>query len=150
LATLTNLGVAVLIIYGVFMCFVYRRYKESQNTLKTEFKTPRHQLLVDIDEIGILSLKDRLSFHELDQLLYEWFGKACEFSCASDIEQVKLAEDQRAFESHDISLQTPVNKPLESHKNPEKNPINSSNMPEMRERSTKGHLISKYSTFLED
>ncbi len=122
LATFTNLGIATLILYGVTLWFVYRNFQIAQKTLKAQFSTPRYLLPVEIDEIGILSIKDSLRSYELDQLIYEWFGKSCEFSCINDLETEKILEEKE--KNIDIN-----NSPIQT---------------------TKDQMISKYSSFLED
>ncbi|MBA7625999.1 hypothetical protein ES703_33433 [subsurface metagenome] len=150
LATFTNLGVAALIIYGFVMWFEYNTFIKTQKTIKIDYQTPYYLKPVQIDEVGVYSIKDKMNAHELDQMLYEWFGKSCEFSCVSEIEAEKALEDQEDIEAYDISLRKKVNVPIDSQYEKEKTAIEADISLESKEESVKGQMISKYSAFLED
>ena len=55
-----------------------------------------------------------MSAHELDQALYEWFGKSCEFSCISEIETEKALKDQENIKAYDIPSRKEGNIPIVS------------------------------------
>ena len=150
LATFTNLGVAALIIYGFVMWFEYNTFIKTQKTIKADYQTPYYLKPVQIDEVGVYSIKDKMSAHELDQALYEWFGKSCEFSCVSEIETEKVLEDQEDIEAYDIPLRKERNIPIASQYEKEEMDIEAKSHSDSKEESVKGQMISKYSTFLED
>jgi len=163
LATFTNLGVAVLFIYGFAMWFVYNTFIKTQKTIKADYQTPYYLKPVQIDEVDVYSIKDNMSAHELDQMLYEWFGKSCEFSCVSEIETEKALEDQEDIEVYNIPLRKERNITTVSQYEREETVIEAYNSleskeidietkgsNESKEKSMKGQMISKYSAFLED
>ncbi len=145
LATFTNLGVAALVIYGFVMWFIYNTFIKSQKTIKADYQTPYFLKPVQIDEVDVYSIKDTMSAHELDQALYEWFGKSCEFSCVIEIESEKALEDQE-----DIPLRKERNITIASQYEREEMDIEAKGSRESKEESLKGQMISKYSAFLED
>ncbi len=150
LATFTNLGVAALIIYGIIMGFVYRTFAKTRKNLKNDYKTPYFLKPVELDETDLLSIQDTMSSHELDQILYEWFGKSCEFSFIKEIESIKALETQKDIEGYDFPLQN-ENISSVSYQNEEKISIRENNTSSgLKENSVRGQMISKYSTFLED
>jgi len=150
LATFTNLGVAALIIYGVAMWFVYNTFRKSQKAIKADYQTPYYLKPVQIDEVDVYSIKDKMSAYELDQMLYEWFGKSCEFSCVSEIETEKALEDQQDIEAYSIPLRKEGNIPIASQYEREVIDIEAKGSSDSKEESVKGKMISKYSAFLED
>jgi len=150
LATFTNLGVAALIIYGFAMWFVYNTHIKSQKIIKTDYQTPYYLKPVQIDEVDVYSIKDKMGAHELDQMLYEWFGKSCEFSCVCEIETEKALEDQEDIETYGIPLKNQGNISIAAHYEREEMDIEVKGSSEPKEESVKGQMISKYSAVLED
>jgi len=150
LATFTNLGVAAFIIYGFAIWFVYNTFIKSQKTIKADYQTPYYLKPVQIDEVDVYSIKDKMGAYELDQALYEWIGKSCEFSCVSEIETEKALEDQEDIEAYGIPLKKQVNVPIASQYEREETAIEAETPLEPKKESVKGQMISKYSAFLED
>ena len=150
LATFTNLGVATLIIYGIILGFVYSMFAKTRKILKNDYNTPYYLKSVDLDEIDLLSIQDTMSPHELDQILYEWFGKSCEFSCINEIESLKALETEKDIDGFDFPLQNEKISSVSSQNDREVSNRENNTSSGVKENSVRGQMISKYSTFLED
>jgi hypothetical protein len=150
LAMFTNLGIAALIIYGFILWFVYNTFIKSQKAFKKDYQTPYYLKPVQIDEIGFYSIKDSMSAHELDQLIYEWFGKSYEFSFISEIEKEIILEDQEDIETPDIPLKNEGIAIIDSQYSREKRNIGANSPHDAKNETLKEKMISKYITFLED
>ena len=146
LTTFTNLGYAALGIYGFLFSYVILRFTKTQKKLTEDYRTPYHRKKVEMDETDINIIKDDLTAHELDQFIYECFGKNSEFSYMLRLEEGKVAQLEKDILTYGI----PISHRLHNEEIVKENIPNKEMEQEGKENAVREKMISKYSDFLED
>ena len=131
--TFIGLGIAAIWVYGIIIVFLYVRFTKTKSAISKEFSNPYHKRKVAIDDMELFMISKDLSTEQMDQFIYECFGKEADFSIISKIEEDKYA--------HSIATQK------QSHRLG-KTPSIHSYM--SKNTSTKDNEHSKYGSFLED
>ena len=113
--------------------YLYLRFTKTKTNISKEFSSPYHQGNVTIDDTELFMISKDLSTEQMDQFIYECFGKEADFAIMPKIEEEKY--------SHSITAQKQAHKlgkPIVGHSFMSKNTV------------TKDNEHSKYGSFLED
>jgi len=125
--TFIGLGAAAICAYGVILACLYMKFAKTKTDISKEFSTPYHLGKIRIDDTELLMISKDFSSEQMDQFIYECFGKKADFPIMSKIEEDKyihtIVDQKQGYNSG-------------------KNPLDRSIM----EKSTH----SKYGPFLED
>ena len=131
--TFIGLGSAAICVYGVLLGYLYIKFTKIKTDISKDFSSPYHLGKVAIDDTELLLINKDLPSEQMDQFIYECFGKEADFAIMSKIEEDKY--------SHSIAAQKKDRRfskiPLE-HSFKGKNTL------------TKDNEYSKYGSFLED
>lgn len=131
--TFIGLGSAAICVHGVMIGYLYLRFTKTKTNISKEFSSPYHQGKVTIDDTELFMISKDLSTEQMDQFIYECFGKEADFAIMPKIEEEKY--------SHSITAQKQAHKlgkPIVGHSFMSKNTV------------TKDNEHSKYGSFLED
>ncbi len=87
--TFIGLGSAAICLFGVMLTYLYIRFTKTKNDISKEFNNPYHQGLGDIDDTELFMISKDLSTEQMDQFIYECFGKDANFKIMPQIEEDK-------------------------------------------------------------
>ncbi len=87
--TFIGLGSAAICVYGVIIAYYYVKFAKTKTVISDEFSSPYHQSKIAIDETELIMIHKDLSTEQMDQFIYECFGKGADFKVMSEIEESK-------------------------------------------------------------
>jgi predicted flap endonuclease-1-like 5' DNA nuclease len=130
--TFIGLGSAAICVYGVMIVYLYLRFTKTKTIISKEFSSPYRQGRVSIDDTELFMISKDLSTEQMDQFIYECFGKEANFAIMPKIEEEKYLQS--------ITAQKQTHKV--------RKPASYSFMSKNTVRDDNDH--SKYGSFLED
>lgn len=84
-----NLSLAVIVIYGITLGYLYLGFFKKKGEFIKLFNTPYHQRPVDLDETDLEIIRGMVSLESLEQLIYECFGKKADLEIIASLEEEK-------------------------------------------------------------
>ncbi len=129
-----GLGLGIVLSYSILLVYYYLNYKRELDNLDSSQKSVINQKKADLDEIDIELIAQELNNEEMEQFLYECFGKT------HTLNEVILKEEKA------------IKKNIKNDdKSDYKDKIQKVQIEEtISEKSKKDNLVKKYMDFLED
>jgi len=123
--TFIGLSLAAIFIYITIIFYSYLKLHNKKSEISKQFNLPYYLKTVKLDETDLMILNEELTPEELDQFIYECYGKKADFKIITKLEERK--SQNRAFDT--------------LHRTNDSKGISYSTRPQNK---------NKYSTFLED
>lgn len=108
-----GLGFAAICLYPIVLLYSYLKFYKVKTVISNESDTPFYLGKVSLDETDLLMISKELLPKDMDQFIYELFGKTADFNIISKLEEEKtsrgISKYKRAREIDDSN-----NDPFES------------------------------------
>ena len=85
-----GLAVAAICLYPIVLLYSYLKFYKVKTVISNESDTPNFHGRVKLDETDLLMISKDQSPQDMDQFIYECFGKSAEFNIISKLEEQKI------------------------------------------------------------
>lgn len=90
--TFIGLAFAAICLYPIVLLYSYLKFYKVKTAISNESDTPYYHGRVKLDETDLLMISKEQSPEDMDQFIYELFGKTADFDIVSKLEEQKLSE----------------------------------------------------------
>ena len=135
-----GLAFAAICLYPIVLLYSYLKFYKVKTAISNESDTPSHHGKVMMDETDLLMISKEQSPQDMDQFIYECFGKSADFNIISKLEEQKIPRRISNYKRNkeiDDSNSDSFESPLQTVKYPST-------------KYLKDKITSKYGSFLED